>query len=450
MADLKEIPGGFYEGEAQVSAGDLNEVVDASIRQVTGDGPLNVRKFGNRIAISYDGNQIIPPNNLQPCVVLEEFDDYLVCAPIEMQSTNLAYDITKNASTPEDERMYVAKPYLLQKTPWNNKTAGGFTFVYPGTIGRRTANGVTQNITPNYYVGDIILATCLATGYSFPNPDFDEEDEDSQEFIPVVWTDTNTGGRVFSALNSAGPTGTNITNPWTRYRQIGAMRSSSSGVDGHGVSFAVNVAFTDLWPACMLNGGGFLTPSTTLGGVLYAMPFIWHKDKVITHLAVCRSGAAFGTTIEGGLYANISGTEDYYYPGSRLAGGVINNPLMQTDIPTATGNVRYWVLPIDVSVDAGKVYWFVLWTPINMTDVLSTPETYLSPIWGLRFSQVQDVAHAALMPGSWLQFIPNPAIAGLPAVFPKKADTIANDCVMFPVQPNNNTVVPILFYRQGS
>lgn len=154
-------------------------------------------------------------------------DDYLVCTGLDPETGKVMNDVL------------VAKPYLLQKTPWDGRwlktpedDARNYTdsqFAYSSAVTRATRqweggsipdNYVTETIEPPYFVGDIIVAakpmTRLGETPGMPDPDdpaqsqptneeeelarnmiimTNGEDEDSEDFRHIAWMDINVAGR---------------------------------------------------------------------------------------------------------------------------------------------------------------------------------------------------------------------------------------------------------------
>jgi len=78
MADLKDKPNAFTEGQESLSAGDLNKVRDATPRLITGGSGVHTIKFGDRIIIS---SRKKDKTNVTTAImtVAEEHEDFIVC-----------------------------------------------------------------------------------------------------------------------------------------------------------------------------------------------------------------------------------------------------------------------------------------------------------------------------------------------------------------------------------
>jgi uncharacterized protein YodC (DUF2158 family) len=218
-------------------------------------GPGLTGKNSTNIAISADSPKV---------VVLEVQDDMLRCR--WWNTTN------KTAGTVD---VFVAKPPLLQRTPYDGVTENGVTYAYSTSTQRTATPGGTQTVTPPWnlpdttvtpnYPGDVVeVAYDPSTGLTDPNNN------------PVVWRDTNDGGRTWQGLagffpvqltNDGGINGTNTTvatytytlkslngmttlgttKPQIMPRTVGAVTVRPSGSIGAAYMDASNVI--QLWNA---------------------------------------------------------------------------------------------------------------------------------------------------------------------------------------------------------
>lgn len=197
MAFLDPKPGRFREGMTQLRTSDLNKILAGVPRQLRGAGNVTVDYFGDRILINADSDQLHAAETTMQFVVLQEFGDYLLCTPFYQPSDKEGQEFAPqmyDASLGHDSKIqcYVAKPYLLQQTPWNGSsvTVNGqyVTYDYPSTGNRTYTTGssstkVSQQITPSYFPGDVILAIQSITGL-----------KDSSGF-PILWMDLNVAAR---------------------------------------------------------------------------------------------------------------------------------------------------------------------------------------------------------------------------------------------------------------
>ena len=93
--------------------------------------------------------------------------------------------------------VFVEKPYILRKTPFDGETVNDVTYTYTTASLRTATDGTTeedQAITPDYYVGEIILAVHRRGVYDDP------EDAASVDGMVVCWTDLNTAGRCWAVV----------------------------------------------------------------------------------------------------------------------------------------------------------------------------------------------------------------------------------------------------------
>ena len=93
-------------------------------------------------------------------------DDWLVCREVAADGS----------LAPTDELTIVAKPYRLQRTPFDGQTEGGVTYAYePGWNGTvrtatRDSESEQQRVTEDYFPGNLIYAeTVTYTGVVFNN-----------------------------------------------------------------------------------------------------------------------------------------------------------------------------------------------------------------------------------------------------------------------------------------
>jgi hypothetical protein len=200
MPFLDPKPDPFRAGQSgRLSASALNALIKNRLRQIRGGRDTDVGYFGDRVVVS--SHQIGPlqvdvANFLNPFAVISETDDWLVCVPF-IQPTGAngewepqVYDSGLDAGNPV--QILVAKPYILQRSPWDGQTVtiNGIAYTYSyGATGSRvaiigTSGSVTQNITPSYFPGDIIEGIKVPTGYTDPTLN-----------VPVVWVDANLAAR---------------------------------------------------------------------------------------------------------------------------------------------------------------------------------------------------------------------------------------------------------------
>lgn len=235
MPDLKPIPDDPKPyWDRTISISDLRKVKDASLRQVTGGDGVSVEKFGDRINFRTTDQAIATPLTVATFFVIEEKDNWLKCTPYTFKNDDpklmdqQSVDAILNDPDTMDQVVWVAKPYTLQKDPWDTNVIGGasatgVTYEYT-SIGERTATGndaddnpviEDQIITPSYFQGDIIVARKGPTGY--PVPDWEqrlaeaeadtEKEKQTLVSIPedetpmITWIDMNEAGRAWAVVS---------------------------------------------------------------------------------------------------------------------------------------------------------------------------------------------------------------------------------------------------------
>ena len=148
-----------------------------------------------------DGTTSIgPADNIWRFSFVEEFDDYITANP-------------KLGDQVVGQLVKIAKPYDLQKTPFDGQKIDGETFAYTG-IGERTVTGGkfagTQTIQQRYVAGCEITASIPVggTGVSIPA---DTEDGVAD---PVVWQDDNRGARIWLTTDGQVILHAKVKVPW--------------------------------------------------------------------------------------------------------------------------------------------------------------------------------------------------------------------------------------------
>jgi hypothetical protein len=201
-------PGPYKRGDEIPGAGEFNQLIRGGRRQITGPG---VEEYGDRTVVrtptSVSQRGIKPPNSyfLQKFVVLEVFDDYLLCKVIRFTQDDawwVAPDYEMPAEQPTYNHVYVAKPDEIRRSFWDDKTIliDGVAITYQWTgqdvrTATTVAGTVTETLSPRYYPGCIISAQKGVTGITAPNG------------MPITWTDTNTAARHWPSDGSASVTG---------------------------------------------------------------------------------------------------------------------------------------------------------------------------------------------------------------------------------------------------
>ena len=130
-----------------------------------------------RFPVSPPARPTVTGANSIQCVIKAILDDALECS------------FTFDTETDEDT-FYIAKPWLLRKTPFDGKTRNGFTYTYSGSQSRESNNGSTtenQELIPGYVINDIIYAISTPTDVKI-----------EEEF--VTWVDLNVDGRMWAKV----------------------------------------------------------------------------------------------------------------------------------------------------------------------------------------------------------------------------------------------------------
>jgi len=125
-----------------------------------------------------------------------EFHDYLLCK---------GYDPDTGRTFSE---IKIAKPHLLQKTPFHEKTVTlrdlEVTYEYLDQVGLRRAMATVegnnedewQRITEDYFPGDILLAIRARASRSVDNTEWPDGSDP-----PFEWVDLNVSGRAWAVTN---------------------------------------------------------------------------------------------------------------------------------------------------------------------------------------------------------------------------------------------------------
>jgi hypothetical protein len=190
----REQPGPYKRGDKIPTSGEVNQIIKGGRRQIGGPG---VQEYGDRVVInqptpfSQRGLRQPTSDTLQKFVVLNVYDDYLLCKVIEYGVnptthwwTPYAYE--EISAEPSYKYIYLAKPDEIRRSFWDGKTmnVNGEMVTYAHVNeGVRTANGITETLTQPYYPGCVVSGVKGFTGVS----------ENTNK--PVFWTDANTAGR---------------------------------------------------------------------------------------------------------------------------------------------------------------------------------------------------------------------------------------------------------------
>src|SRR6185369_16130053 len=139
MPELDPKPHPFRPG-LPLSARSLNRTLESQFRQFRGNRTAQVADYGDRTVVGVNDRSTILPgagNYLQQFVVLEEYDDLLLCTPLVLPTSSAplvtpndgrtamapTYSPLNGLTDPETQqpslaRVWVAKPYALQRLPW--------------------------------------------------------------------------------------------------------------------------------------------------------------------------------------------------------------------------------------------------------------------------------------------------------------------------------------------
>lgn len=171
MAELHPKPSPFKAGSKVVSAGALNKLVTAMIRQITGGAGINVNKFGDRIVISLAEAQEGRVGSSALVTITAINDTYLEC-----DKDGAAIKVAKPWGLRKDVEFPIGPTYTYHTAQYRTATEGAET--------------EEQYITPSYQVGEELLVRRL--------PSSRINDDDDQM---IVWIDENLIGRCWAAEN---------------------------------------------------------------------------------------------------------------------------------------------------------------------------------------------------------------------------------------------------------
>ena len=172
------MPPKFQSGE-YLSAAKLNEVVNMIIQRVVAGRGIIVKSFGRQIVIETkeEFRPLHPP--LHQMVVKSDEGDYLICRRLDALEDEGTQDI------------YVWKPWTLRRTPFDNKTVNGISYVNTENWARTATldpDEEDQLITPDYWVDCVIFVAKMNISVEV------EEDNFCQ------WIDANVDGRAWAAF----------------------------------------------------------------------------------------------------------------------------------------------------------------------------------------------------------------------------------------------------------
>lgn len=370
----------FDPKDEQIPAGALNNIRDATPRQIRGSGDVDVQQFGDRTVVRGRRDMTRREDShiyYAKFVVLREFDDYLRCAPFyqPVDSTShlwvpQGYD--KDLEQATQVPTLVAKPNMLQKSVWNGKTVNylgeNLSVAFDGvTIGQRTVTDTggavqTQRISSPYVPGDVIVARRCVTGLQ------------TSDGYPVFWQDENEAARQWVTDSVTGTP----TQP---------ARIFGGPVNVGAVGAAQIAKYETYWRfggptfnAYYLGGGdrcsGPATSMSLLSKGVYAFPFLVVRAMNLASLSVHFPTTTVGGKVWLGIYANDGTVLPGVSPGTLIA-----------DVGEVNANIGIVDTPININVAAYTLLWFVMQS--NTTPpVITSRKTY--DLWPLFTWAVPD------------------------------------------------------------
>jgi len=128
----------------RLEAQHLNQIVDALLRRVQGSPGLDVRSYRGQLIFTLVGQDPLIATRIQMQVQSGQ-GDYLICRTLDANGVVGPADI------------FVQKPWVLRRTPFENLTVNGVAYTYSAN-GTREADGTeTQKITQDYFLGAEIM-----------------------------------------------------------------------------------------------------------------------------------------------------------------------------------------------------------------------------------------------------------------------------------------------------
>lgn len=135
----------FARGD-RLLAEHLNTIVRAIAARFTAGPGITIAAFQNQVAIGLD-ESIRQLQALTVMSVASVEQDHLLCNPVDRSGTVGSGSIK------------VLLPYTLRRTPFEGVEVNGETYSYNSNTERVADDGTVFQITPDYWVGALILVT---------------------------------------------------------------------------------------------------------------------------------------------------------------------------------------------------------------------------------------------------------------------------------------------------
>ena len=172
MSNLHEKPIDFKVGSKKLSAGALNQMLNAIPRVIQGGSGVSVIKHGDRILISLASVQGTAPGATCLMTIEEVLDAHLICDR-------------------DGASVRVAKPWGLRK---GVVFPSDCTYVYVDethrTASKSGEDDEEQYISPGYEVGEELLCVRIPSARI------------TDAVLPIVWVDKNWIGRYWATLEA--------------------------------------------------------------------------------------------------------------------------------------------------------------------------------------------------------------------------------------------------------
>jgi hypothetical protein len=165
------------------------------LRRWSRGDPLKADRLNEMVEAVNHGRQVAPPpkqvipaptGRPQQFVITGVDGDYVTAHTLR--------DGHEGAQT-----IYIAKPYLLRRTPFDGLSRSGITYTYSSHVTRQADDGSStedQVVVPGYVAGDVIYAVRPIGGTGVTRPD------GSGGTYDVTWLDLNCDGRAWAKAAS--------------------------------------------------------------------------------------------------------------------------------------------------------------------------------------------------------------------------------------------------------